>query len=71
MPSRGEIRGEAQRCSYVFQGGSKTLNRLLVSAALEAVLMPWSFDVVHINAELADRVSDHDPQVTRFLVSAT
>jgi uncharacterized protein len=61
---------EAERYSYVFQGNSQTLDHLLVSASLQAALVPGSFDVVHVNAEFADQASDHDPQVARFLVPA-
>jgi predicted extracellular nuclease len=61
---------EAERYSYVFQGNSQTLDHMLVSAGLETVLVPGSFDVVHVNAEFADQASDHDPQVARFLLLA-
>ena len=46
------------------------LDHLLVSAALEAVLVPCSCDVVQVNVELAAQASDHDPQVARFRVPA-
>ena len=43
---------------------------MLVSPALADVLVPGSYDVVHVNAEFADQASDHDPQVARFLLPA-
>jgi uncharacterized protein len=61
---------EEERYSYVFQGNSQTLDHMLTSAALEATLVPGSFDVVHVNAEFAEQASDHDPQVARFLLPA-
>jgi len=36
----------------------------LISGALAAE--PYEYDIVHINAEFANRTSDHDPQVVRF-----
>jgi hypothetical protein len=27
---------------------------------------PYSYDVVHINSEFANQISDHDPQVVRI-----
>jgi hypothetical protein len=26
----------------------------------------YAYDIVHVNAEFADQISDHDPQVARF-----
>jgi hypothetical protein len=54
--------------SYVFQGNFQTLDHMLVSSGLETVLVPGSFDVVHVNAEFADQASDHDPQVATLLL---
>ena len=56
--------------SYVFEGNSQALDQILVSPALADVLVPGSYDVVHVNAEFADQASDHDPQVARFLLPA-
>ena len=30
--------------------------------------LPHRYDVVHVNAEFADQVSDHDPQVVRISI---
>ncbi len=57
-----------ERYSYVFEGNSQALDQMLVSPALADVLVPGSYDVVHVNAEFADQASDHDPQVARFLL---
>ncbi|MFD1535083.1 endonuclease/exonuclease/phosphatase family protein [Pseudonocardia aurantiaca] len=54
---------ESERYSYVFDGNSQVLDHILVSKALKKV----DYDVVHINAEFAERSSDHDPQIVRFL----
>ncbi len=51
-----------QRYSYIYEGRSQVLDHILVSSAPHRV----DYDVVHINAEFADRASDHDPQITRL-----
>ncbi|MEU3183065.1 endonuclease/exonuclease/phosphatase family protein [Streptomyces sp. NPDC006923] len=51
-----------ERYSYVYDGNSQTLDHILVSPALKKP----GYDVVHINAEFADKASDHDPQVARL-----
>jgi predicted extracellular nuclease len=54
-----------ERYTYVFEGNSQVLDHILVSpnlmhnAAVE-------YDVVHVNAEFAEQVSDHDPEVARI-----
>lgn len=54
---------ERERYSYVFDGNSQVLDQILVSRSL------WDlgtrYDVVHVNAEFFDQVSDHDPSVMR------
>ena len=55
-----------ERCRYVFEGNSQVLDHLLVSPELRGALVPGGFDIVHVNAEYADQVSDHDPLVARF-----
>ena len=54
---------ERERYSYVFEGNGQVLDHVLVSAAL-GVGNP-QLDPVHINAEFADQVSDHDPVLAR------
>jgi predicted extracellular nuclease len=53
-----------ERYTYVYQGNSQALDHMVASAGARAVLQ--GFDVVHLNAERADQVSDHDPLVARF-----
>ncbi|URM91813.1 endonuclease/exonuclease/phosphatase family protein [Streptomyces sp. MRC013] len=52
----------SERYSYVFQGNSQVLDQILTSPGIRR----FTYDSVHINAEFADQVSDHDPQVLRF-----
>ena len=52
-----------ERYSYVFDGNSQVLDQILVSQSLWS-LAP-AYDVVHVNAEFAEQVSDHDPSVMR------
>ena len=55
---------ENERYTYNFQGNAQTLDQILVSSNLFNQLN--GFDVVHINSEFADQVSDHDPSIARF-----
>jgi predicted extracellular nuclease len=57
-----------ERYSYVFEGNSQALDHLLLSPALHGALVPGGFDIVHVNAEYVDQVSDHDPLLARFLL---
>jgi uncharacterized protein len=50
-----------QQCTYVFNGVSQVLDHILVTRGLGDV----QYQVVHVNAEYHDQVSDHDPQVVR------
>ncbi len=50
-----------QQYTYVFNGVSQVLDHILVTRGLGAV----QYQVVHVNAEYHDQVSDHDPQVVR------
>ncbi|MBA2295999.1 MAG: Ig-like domain-containing protein [Actinobacteria bacterium] len=54
----------SERYTYVFQGNSQALDHILVSQEL-AKHGP-GYDVVHVNAEFTQQVSDHDPQVARL-----
>jgi hypothetical protein len=51
-----------QRYTYDFDGISEVLDHILVTAGLGNP----HYQVVHINAEYSDQVSDHDPQVVRL-----
>jgi len=54
---------ENARYSYDFEGNSETLDHILTSTPLvaAAVLQP-----IHVNAEFADKASDHDPMLARI-----
>ncbi|MER5969921.1 endonuclease/exonuclease/phosphatase family protein [Streptomyces sp. NPDC002055] len=52
----------AERYGYVFNGNSQVLDHMLTSRGIRKP----DYDIVHVNAEFADQVSDHDPQVLRF-----
>jgi hypothetical protein len=49
----------------VFEGNSQVLDQILVSKTLLRSF-PVDYDPVHVNAEIADQASDHDPQVARL-----
>jgi predicted extracellular nuclease len=51
-----------ERYSYVFEGNSQILDQILMSKNLQP---GSSYDVVHMNSEFPDQISDHDPQVVR------
>jgi uncharacterized protein len=57
-----------ERYSYVFEGNSQSLDHIVVSNSLFG--NPFTYDAVHVNAEFFDQLSDHDPQVARFLVDS-
>lgn len=54
---------ETERYTYVFNGISQVLDHILVSPALAASA---EYEVIHLNAEFSEQVSDHDPQVVRL-----
>jgi predicted extracellular nuclease len=54
----------AQRYTYVYEGNSEVLDQILLSPALAR--QPYSYQVVHVNAEYAVQASDHDPAVVRL-----
>jgi predicted extracellular nuclease len=58
-----------QRYTYVFEGNSQVLDHILLSPPLTGrigSIRIYDYDVVHVNSEYADQVSDHDPQVVRL-----
>jgi hypothetical protein len=59
----------AERYTYVYDGNSQTLDHILVSNRLLGV--PFSYDVLHVNAEFNAQVSDHDPQVAYVCTDRT
>ncbi|WP_221359204.1 endonuclease/exonuclease/phosphatase family protein [Streptomyces beigongshangae] len=56
---------ESERYTYDYQGNSQVLDQILVSPSIRGG-RGLAYDSVHINAEFADQISDHDPQVLRF-----
>ena len=58
---------QEERYSYVFEGNSQVLDQILVSRALMAPRP--EYDSVHTNAEFADQISDHDPQLARLRIT--
>lgn len=61
-----ELLAQEERYSYLFEGNSQELDHLLVTQAL---LDGALFDVVHVNAEFSEAVSDHDPSVASLCLS--
>jgi len=56
-----------QRYTYVFNGVSQVLDHIFVSRPLsDAGSAAVQYDVLHMNSEFSDQVSDHDPQVVRI-----
>jgi hypothetical protein len=54
-----------ERYTYVFEGNSQVLDHILLSPGL-ARRGAYDYDIVHLNSEYPDQVSDHDPQVVRL-----
>lgn len=54
-----------ERYSYVFEGNSQELDHIFVTPAL---LADAQFQAVHVNAEYADQVSDHDPIIASLRI---
>lgn len=54
-----------ERYTYIFEGNSQALDHVLVSRRLAASA---ELDIVHVNAEFAERASDHDPVLVRLPV---
>jgi uncharacterized protein len=57
---------ENERYTYVFDGNTQTLDGGIVASSSLTQPGRFEFDVVHVNAEFQDQVSDHDPQIGRF-----
>ncbi|WP_458094327.1 Calx-beta domain-containing protein [Roseomonas sp. WA12] len=57
---------ENERYTYVFEGNSQVLDQILLSGAANAGML---YDAVHMNAEFADQISDHDPSVVSFVMA--
>jgi predicted extracellular nuclease len=59
-----------ERYSYNFRGNAQVLDHVMVSQGVLGAAVP-AFDVVHVNSEFVDQVSDHDPSVLRLTFPAT
>lgn len=59
---------ENERYTYNFQGNAQVLDHILASKNLFSRLD--GFDVVHLNSEFADQISDHDPLIAQFNLEA-
>jgi uncharacterized protein len=57
-----------ERYTYNFEGNAQVLDHILASNNLLANLD--GFDVVHINSEFSNQISDHDPVLARFNLAA-
>ena len=57
-----------ERYSYVFDGNSQVIDHTLIAGGV--LPRPHAYDPVHVNAEFANQVSDHDPQVTGVTFAA-
>jgi hypothetical protein len=51
-----------EQYTYDFDGNSQAIDHTLLGGNLFAHA-PFAYDAVHVNAEFADKASDHDPQV--------
>jgi predicted extracellular nuclease len=67
LANMADLLPKDQRYSYVFTGNSQILDQILVSRNLLYTANPI-YDIVHINAEFAVQVSDHDPSVVRLTI---
>ena len=54
----------SERYTFVFDGNAQALDHILVSPRIAARSLV--FDIVHLNAEFAVQVSDHEPAVARI-----
>jgi len=59
-----------EQYSYVFNGNSQVLDQILMSNNLYNNKQP-EYDVIHVNAEFYDQISDHDPAVLRLELGIT
>jgi len=56
-----------QQYTYDYEGTSEVLDHIFVSKSLsDGPAGTVDYDVVHVNSEFANQISDHDPQVVRI-----
>jgi uncharacterized protein len=63
----GDQLADSDRYTYVFEGNSQALDHVLVTGNLAKGA---AYDVVHMNAEYAERASDHDAVIARLYLPA-
>jgi uncharacterized protein len=63
----GDRLADSDRYTYVFEGNSQALDHILVTGNLAAGA---AYDIVHMNAEYAERASDHDGVIARLYLPA-
>ena len=57
----------SERYSYVFDGNSQALDHIMVSDNLmSSAAAAAGYDILHVNSEFIDQISDHDPQLVRL-----
>jgi uncharacterized protein len=54
-----------EQYTYDYEGNSQVLDHILLSPSLTH--SRFRYDIVHVNSEFADQLSDHDPQVVTLL----
>ena len=60
LPREGDLAvATSERYTYDFEGVSEVLDHILITKGIGK----FTYQVVHVNAEFANQVSDHDPQV--------
>ncbi|MEA5604447.1 endonuclease [Nostoc sp. UHCC 0252] len=60
----------SDRFTYKFRGNPQLIDHLLVSENLSRTAQP-EIDIVHVNVGFSKPVSDHDPVIAAFTLSAT
>ncbi len=58
-----ESRPIEDRWTYIFNGTGQAIDHILATPGLAAMS---EFEVVHVNARLADQAADHEPILARF-----
>lgn len=58
---------ENERYTVIFQGNANVFDQILISDNMNNNWSP-EFDVVHVNVEFVEEVTDHDPAIARFTV---
>lgn len=57
-----------ERYTFIFDGNSQVLDHILLSNSLFKIGTP-QVDIVHFNAEFADKVTDHEPVLARVTLN--